>query len=659
MRGFALAALLAVGASAAPVAVFAEDEHAPALWFEGARLSFSESRPKDGDLAVSINDPGLRHFLRELGATAEFQSGERYAVITMADHRSITFEIGSNRFLIDAQSQEAPFSVDAEDSDAYLPFLTLARALDVVPVRVGTETILQPEIAGVETQVDRGRSIVILRGAAALHPQLLSVSSTRAVIRFVGVASTLAPERDLSSPGLTHLSVAVTGPPRNPTTTITFTGARGTHLGFLPAPDATSAVIALAPSSVPLRTESSPFVTVPQPRGVAGVQPLPASQPASPPSGAVGAPAPAGIALTNVTEASSRDGYVVRLALNGEPNYHWRILGDGRFYIDFPGARLDTADREEQLRDPRVSALRLRANGTPDQPNVRLALTLVGAPNVAVLGDAGSVTLRVGGVRTAYAPRDGVGGAGVARPGPLSPSVPAWKYGPRNPPAGSRNDRLIVLDAGHGGTDPGAQGNGLTEKVLTLDVARRLRALLVARGWQVRMTRDADVDVYQADDSAHDELQARCDLANAAGARLFVSIHVNSYTSTDLQGTTTYYYHPQDYAFASAVENALIAGLGTKNDGAQHANFYVIHHTTMPAILVETAFLSNPGDAARLRSDGFRQAIASAITTGITAYTGGSQARAPAPQEDANVFTPLASSSRLVRSVPTDDDLSQ
>jgi N-acetylmuramoyl-L-alanine amidase CwlD len=626
-RGCALAVFLVTGAAAAPAAAFADEVHPPALWFEGARLNFSESRPRSGDLAVSINDPGLKRFLHELGATAEFQSGQRYAVITTADHRSITFEIGSDRFLVEAQPQVAPFAVDAEESDAYLPFFALARALDVMPVRVGDETILQPEIAGVETEVDHGRSIVILRGAAALHPQLLSASPTRAVIRFAGIGSTLAPERDLASPGLTHLSVAVTGEPKNPTTTITFTGLLGTHLGLLPAPDATTTVVALASNSVPSRTESPPLAPpAPLPRGVAGVQPL------------------SGLALTNLSETSTHDGLVVRLALNGKPSYRWRILGDGRFYIDFPGARLATADRDEPLRDSHVSALRLRSNGTPGQPNVRLALTLVGAPNVAVVGNADSVTLRVGGVRTASAPRDGMG-----------PAAPVWKYGPQSSPRGSRNDRLIVLDPGHGGTDPGAQANGLTEKVLTLDVARRLRTLLIARGWQVAMTRDSDADVYHADDSAHDELQARCDLANAAGARLFVSIHVNSYTSADLQGTTTYFYHPQDSAFASAVENALVAGLGTQNDGAQHANFYVIHHTTMPAILVETAFLSNPGDATRLRSDGFRQAIASAITTGITAYTGGSQAHPPPPQEDASAN----SGSRVVRSAPTDDDLSQ
>jgi N-acetylmuramoyl-L-alanine amidase CwlD len=682
-----LAVLLAVGTFTAPLTALAQSRHTPVLWFAGARIIFSESRAQNGDLAVSINDPGFQRFLQKLGATSEFQAGQHYAVITSADHRSISFEIGSDRFMIDGQAQNAPFSATAEDSDAYIPFYALARALNVVPMQSDEETILQPQIADVETQVDHGRTVVIFHGAGMLHPQLVSSSPTRSVVRFPGTASTLESERDVASPGITHMSVAVSGPARNPSTTVTFSSERGAHLGFLTSPDPSSAVMALAPTSTALRTDSTPFDPEPQPRPrtqtslpVAPLPPVPASasigQEQSPGAAAIQNPA-----LTDVTETSTRDGFVVRLALNGQPNYAWRVLSDGRFYIDLHGVQLSTPVREEQLHDARVSALRLRSNGTPDQPNVRLALTLVQSPNVSVTNDANSIVLRVGGAATAYAPREGSGRVGTADalaalpaqgpgPAPILPTsgVPDWKYGPQSfpaAPAGQRNNRLIVLDPGHGGSDSGAEHNGLTEKVLTLDIARRLRALLIARGWQVKMTRDSDVDVYQANDSAHDELQARCDLANAAGARMFVSIHINSFTSSDLQGTTTYYYHPQDLAFASAVENKLIATLGTQNDGAQHANFYVIRHTTMPAILVETAFLSNPDDAARLRNEGFRQSVASAISDGISAYTGGSQTVPPAANEDVrSSYVPgheknHAVSPRLVRSASTEDDLSQ
>jgi N-acetylmuramoyl-L-alanine amidase len=179
-----------------------------------------------------------------------------------------------------------------------------------------------------------------------------------------------------------------------------------------------------------------------------------------------------------------------------------------------------------------------------------------------------------------------------------------------------------VIDPGHGGSDTGAQQNGLVEKDLTLDISQRLRTLLVARGWSVKLTRESDVDVYAANDSAHDELQARCDVANNAGARMFISIHINSFTTSDLKGTTTYYYKGVDLPLAQAVHRRLIAALGTTDDGVRKDNFYVIHHTTMPAILIETAFMSNPDDAVLLRSSFFRQKVALSVADGVGDYAG-------------------------------------
>jgi N-acetylmuramoyl-L-alanine amidase len=186
----------------------------------------------------------------------------------------------------------------------------------------------------------------------------------------------------------------------------------------------------------------------------------------------------------------------------------------------------------------------------------------------------------------------------------------------------STNPRLIVIDPGHGGSDTGAMHNGLVEKVLTLDISMRLRTILTSRGWTVKMTRERDVDVVAPDDDARTELQGRCDVANNAGARLFVSVHINAFTTSDLNGTTTYYYKPGDETFAEAVQHRLIPLLGTKDDGVKHENLYVVRHTTMPAILVETAFLSNPDDAAKLRNPAFLQNVAEGIADGIGDYAG-------------------------------------
>jgi N-acetylmuramoyl-L-alanine amidase len=163
--------------------------------------------------------------------------------------------------------------------------------------------------------------------------------------------------------------------------------------------------------------------------------------------------------------------------------------------------------------------------------------------------------------------------------------------------------------------------NGLTEASLNLDISKRLQALLIAHGWLVKMTRESDVDVYQPNDSAHDELQARCDIANSAGARLFISVHSNSFTTSELRGTTTYYYKADSYALADAIHARLAADLPTRDDGIRKENFYVIHHTNAPSVLIETAFVSNPGDAQLLRSDAFRQKVAVSIANGVGDFT--------------------------------------
>lgn len=683
------AGLLASCFACAPIAVLAGQTHAPNLWFSGSRLIFTDSRPHADDIAVSIHDPGLQKFLAKLGASVSFQLGQRYVIFTAADRRSIAFSIGSSRYMVDGQPQDAPFAAVEEASDAYIPFYTLARALNVVPVQVGDDTVLQPQIANVETQTDRGRTVVIFHGATALHPQVISGTATRTVVRFPGTASTLQAERDIDSPGLSHMSVAVTGSVRNPTTTVTFTGTRGVHVGFLPAPDATSSVLALAPHLVPLHASLSPFETPLQhPVATPVAVPLAATitSTATFPQAAAVQTQSGPIAVTGLTESASSDRYIIKLAVSGSPLYNWHILTDGRFYIDVHNALLSTHDRDEKPNDSHVASLRLRENGTAYAPNVRLAMSFNQTPSVAVSTDSSGITLTVTDSRVASGLRDGSGRVGQADYAvkPVAPTVPAelaadsivpaWKFSAGSPNApgaaiASGNNRLIVIDPGHGGSDSGAQHNNLTEKVLTLDIARRLRTLLIARGWQVKMTRDSDVDVYQPNDSAHDELQARCDIANAAGARFFISIHINSFTSSSLQGTTTYYYHPQDAAFANIVESKLIGSLGTQNDGAQHANFYVIHHTTMPAILVETAFLSNPDDAARLRNATFRESVASAISDGVTTYAGQAQPIGRPANDDSDArssYAPAATHharprpESLVRSAPSmDDDLSQ
>ena len=332
--------------------------------------------------------------------------------------------------------------------------------------------------------------------------------------------------------------------------------------------------------------------------------------------------------LTAIDATPFGQGLNLRLTLTGSAGYEWHRLPDDRWYVDLKNVQLALTEQPAALNDPSVLALRVKQLTTDPIPVVRVALSLASPRQIDLVPFDGGLTLAVNPQDDATFQKVGYGQIGTgpvvsaAVPVPAeSPAAvaPGWKFaGPA-----VLNPKLIVIDPGHGGSDSGAEHNGLVEKDLTLDIARRLRTLLLARGWQVKMTRDTDVDVFGVDASAHDELQARCDVANQAGARMFVSVHINSFTSSSLNGTTTYYYKGSDLPLAQAIHRRLIDALGTKDDGVRKENFYVIHHSSMPATLIETAFLSNPDDAALLRSSAFLQKVAASIADGIGDYASG------------------------------------
>ncbi len=177
--------------------------------------------------------------------------------------------------------------------------------------------------------------------------------------------------------------------------------------------------------------------------------------------------------------------------------------------------------------------------------------------------------------------------------------------------------KIIVIDPGHGGANPGAIGyTGLPEKAVTLDVSLRVAALLRQAGATVIMTRDNDSTVY---------LAGRVAIAEAAGAHAFVSIHANAHPDRSVSGTETYYYRNQpnyleSYYLAAHLQNELVKALGLRDIGIKHGNFHVIRETTMPSALVELAFLSNPYDESLLKTDQFRANSAYAIFRGLERF---------------------------------------
>ena len=192
-------------------------------------------------------------------------------------------------------------------------------------------------------------------------------------------------------------------------------------------------------------------------------------------------------------------------------------------------------------------------------------------------------------------------------------------------------NKVVYLDAGHGGYDPGASYFGISEKSLTLAIQSRVKAKLEAEGYQVVTTRTSDTFV---------DLTDRSRAANASESDIFVSIHINASGSSAAQGIETYYYQPYaEYpsrinatyhanptrlsmsdTLANAIQSSLINATGAQNQGVKRQTFAVLRETTAPAVLLELGFLSNPQEAARLNTSAYQETLANAIVAGIKSY---------------------------------------
>ena len=192
-------------------------------------------------------------------------------------------------------------------------------------------------------------------------------------------------------------------------------------------------------------------------------------------------------------------------------------------------------------------------------------------------------------------------------------------------------NKVVYLDAGHSGYDPGASYFGISEKSLTLAIQSRVKAKLEAEGYQVVTTRTSDTYV---------DLTDRSRAANASESDIFVSIHINASGSSAAQGIETYYYQPYaEYpsrinatyhanptrlsmsdTLANAIQSSLINATGAQNQGVKRQTFAVLRETTAPAVLLELGFLSNPQEAARLNTSAYQETLANAIVAGIKSY---------------------------------------
>ncbi len=167
----------------------------------------------------------------------------------------------------------------------------------------------------------------------------------------------------------------------------------------------------------------------------------------------------------------------------------------------------------------------------------------------------------------------------------------------------------VVIDAGHGGYDrSGIPGQRIAEKDMTLDVAQRLKNVLSASGYRVVMTRSTDVFV---------PLGGRVAMANSYRNAIFVCIHFNATGRSGASGIETYFYSRESLPLASAIHYYVTGGAPSANRGVRRRGYYVLRRTSIPAVLVECGFLTNPTEAAYAQSVSYRQKLAEEIAAGI------------------------------------------
>ncbi|RUS45951.1 N-acetylmuramoyl-L-alanine amidase [Cohnella sp. AR92] len=205
--------------------------------------------------------------------------------------------------------------------------------------------------------------------------------------------------------------------------------------------------------------------------------------------------------------------------------------------------------------------------------------------------------------------------------------------GADDPPAGSPSDKTeqagnrpggdarggpfrILIDAGHGGIDPGAEGaSGAEEKDMTLSVARKVYELLRNDPlYEVHMTREDDSFI---------ELEDRADISNDLEADAFLSIHGNKYDDPSVSGIETYYDSSDSLLLAQAIHDKLIRETGFNDRGIKREDWTVLALNERPSILMELGFLSNPEEESRMRDPQWQDRVAEAIVDGLNRYFGG------------------------------------
>ena len=192
----------------------------------------------------------------------------------------------------------------------------------------------------------------------------------------------------------------------------------------------------------------------------------------------------------------------------------------------------------------------------------------------------------------------------------------------------AKNERIIIIDAGHGGADGGAvASDGTIEKDLNLEVALCLNEELIALGYKTVMTRTEDVSTDTADDSKfnkQEDIKNRLSLMNKYKTAVFISVHMNKYSTSQPNGAQVFYAAVEgSEQLAGFIQSSIKTNVQQSNKRVikpTDKNIYLLRNATVPAVIVECGFLSNQNDLNNLKSQEYRKSLALAIAKGYQEF---------------------------------------
>ncbi|WP_448526256.1 N-acetylmuramoyl-L-alanine amidase [Parathermosynechococcus lividus] len=325
----------------------------------------------------------------------------------------------------------------------------------------------------------------------------------------------------------------------------------------------------------------------------------------SPPTSSRPSAIPAATAQTPLTTIQRIDLGGRELLIQGDRTVFYSVGWEGNSYrIRLRQAQLGNIREPRLVPGSPLSDIQVR-----QEDNQTVTILLTPAPNFRILGP------RALSAESFIIQLQGAGEPPPSATTPIQvPPTPTSQFPSQPVPRGRY---VVVIDPGHGGSDPGAIGiGGIREKDIVMDISQQVAQFLQQQGVQVILTRTSDIDL---------ELAPRVSMAERARANAFVSIHANaiSMARPDVNGVETYYAPGKSSRLAAAIQNSILSSLNVRDRGVRAARFYVIRNTSMDAALVETGFVTGAEDAANLSNPAWRTQMAQAIARGILNFLQG------------------------------------